>query len=141
MRLCFLMERRYAPYSKWFGTAFSRLDTGPHLGPLLRRVLVAATWEEREESLGVAYQFVAERHNALGITPPLDPWVSPYHGRPFRVIHADRFVEAIDRAIADPAVRAIVDRVGWIGATDQFGDAVDLLDPPGVYTRLRPLYG
>ncbi|MCA1850243.1 MAG: DUF4037 domain-containing protein, partial [Acidobacteria bacterium] len=23
MRLCFLMERKYAPYSKWFGTAFS----------------------------------------------------------------------------------------------------------------------
>ena len=25
MRLCFLMERKYAPYTKWFGTAFSRL--------------------------------------------------------------------------------------------------------------------
>jgi hypothetical protein len=140
MRLCFLMERRYAPYSKWFGTAFSRLDAAPHLGPLVHRVLVAATWEEREEALCAAYQYVAERHNALGITSPLDPNVSPYYGRPFRVIHADRFVEAIDRAIADPSVRAIVDRVGWIGATDQFGDAADLLDLPDVYTRLRPLY-
>ncbi len=28
MRLCFLFERRYAPYGKWFGTAFSRLDSG-----------------------------------------------------------------------------------------------------------------
>ena len=27
MRLCFLIERRYAPYSKWFGAAFSRLTT------------------------------------------------------------------------------------------------------------------
>ena len=26
MRLCFLLERRYAPYSKWLGTAFRRLD-------------------------------------------------------------------------------------------------------------------
>ncbi len=26
MRLCFLQERTYAPYSKWLGTAFSRLD-------------------------------------------------------------------------------------------------------------------
>jgi hypothetical protein len=26
MQLCFLMERRYAPYSKWFGTGFSRLS-------------------------------------------------------------------------------------------------------------------
>lgn len=29
MRLCFLMERRYAPYPKWFGRAFSLL---PHSG-------------------------------------------------------------------------------------------------------------
>ena len=25
MRLAFLMERTYAPYVKWFGTAFARL--------------------------------------------------------------------------------------------------------------------
>lgn len=25
MRLCFLMERSYSPYPKWFGTAFRRL--------------------------------------------------------------------------------------------------------------------
>ena len=35
MRLCFLMERQYAPYSKWFGTAFSRLACAPELSPLL----------------------------------------------------------------------------------------------------------
>lgn len=26
MRLCFLMEKQYAPYSKWFGSAFKQLD-------------------------------------------------------------------------------------------------------------------
>ena len=26
MRLCFLLERAYAPYSKWLGSAFARLD-------------------------------------------------------------------------------------------------------------------
>ena len=26
MCLCFLYEKRYAPYSKWFGTAFGQLD-------------------------------------------------------------------------------------------------------------------
>ncbi len=40
MRLCFLIERRYAPYSKWFGTAFRTLDAASEVGPLLenRRV-------------------------------------------------------------------------------------------------------
>jgi Domain of unknown function (DUF4037) len=29
MGLCFLLERRYAPYSKWFGTAFAELGCAP----------------------------------------------------------------------------------------------------------------
>jgi hypothetical protein len=36
MRLCFLIERRYAPYAKWLGTAFARLHCGPTLIPMLR---------------------------------------------------------------------------------------------------------
>ena len=31
MRLCFLMEKVYAPYPKWFGTAFKQLDCAPAL--------------------------------------------------------------------------------------------------------------
>ena len=47
MRLCFLIERRYAPYSKWLGTAFARLDcaselaTNPALGDGRREILAA----------------------------------------------------------------------------------------------------
>ena len=33
MRLGFLIEREYAPYSKWLGTAFARLRCGPDVGP------------------------------------------------------------------------------------------------------------
>src|SRR5207237_133961 len=35
MHLCMLMERQYAPYSKWFGSAFARLTCAPVLTPLL----------------------------------------------------------------------------------------------------------
>lgn len=83
MRLCFLMERQYAPYSKWLGTAFSRLACGPILVPTLRDVFHAETWRERERPLGVAYEMVARMHNALGIAAPLDPRTGHYHGRPF----------------------------------------------------------
>jgi hypothetical protein len=38
MQLVFLMEKRYAPYAKWYGTAFARLAAGPALIPILRRV-------------------------------------------------------------------------------------------------------
>ena len=57
MRLCFLIERRYAPYSKWFGTAFRTLDAASEVGPLLEA-----------GELGGAYEAVARRHNALGVT-------------------------------------------------------------------------
>ncbi len=79
MRLCFLMERTYAPYPKWFGTAFGRLACAPVLGPILDRVLGAATWKERERHLSEAYEHVGAMHDALGITPPLKARVSPFH--------------------------------------------------------------
>ncbi|MCB0058155.1 MAG: DUF4037 domain-containing protein, partial [Caldilineaceae bacterium] len=37
MRLCFLMERQYAPYLKWFGTAFKQLPCAAELYPLLQQ--------------------------------------------------------------------------------------------------------
>ena len=38
MQLCFVLERRYAPYAKWFGTAFAELDCAAELSPVLRSV-------------------------------------------------------------------------------------------------------
>jgi Domain of unknown function (DUF4037) len=35
MNLCFLLEKQYAPYPKWFGTAFQQLHSAKELGPLL----------------------------------------------------------------------------------------------------------
>lgn len=137
MRLCFLLERRYAPYSKWFGTAFARLACAPLLGPMLEQVLVAATWQARESALARAYGVMAGMHNALGITSPLDPQVSPYHSRPYLVIHADRFVQALEQAITDSAVRQLA---APFGAVDQFTDSTDILADPAVYRKLRLLY-
>jgi len=38
MNVCFLTERKFAPYSKWFGTAFKKLVCGSTLEPILLRV-------------------------------------------------------------------------------------------------------
>ncbi|HET9015109.1 MAG TPA: DUF4037 domain-containing protein, partial [Thermomicrobiaceae bacterium] len=91
MRLGFLMERTYAPYAKWLGTSFARLDCGPALLPPLRRALAATSWREREAVLGQACVALAERHNRLGITEPLPAALAPYYGRPFLVINGERF--------------------------------------------------
>ncbi len=140
MRLCFLMERQFAPYPKWFGTAFKRLACAGDLWPILGRISAAETWQERETGLVKAYERVAAMHNALGITEPLPEAAHLFWGRPFRVIGGDRFADAIRRQIMDPAVKQIAER-RLIGGIDQFSDNTDLLDDTALRPILRGLYG
>ena len=138
MRLSFLMERQYAPYIKWFGTAFQQLDCAPDLAPVLHQVLQAETWQQREAHLTTAYEHVARKHNALGLTAPLDPAVSRFYGRPFLVLHAERFAEALHAEIADPEVCALPKNLGGI---DQFVDSTDVLSWPERAGRVKSIYG
>jgi hypothetical protein len=137
MRLCFLMERQYAPYSKWFGTAFSKLACAERLAPALRGALLAQNWCERELYMSKAYENLAEMHNALGITDLLPTKVSPFHGRPFKVIHGEVFAKAIKAQIQDEAAKNITTDIGGI---DEFSDSTDLLDNAGLRRRLKTLY-
>ena len=66
MRLCLLMHRRYPPYSKWLGTAFTRLPGHAGLAADLTAAISASGYQERERHLTRAYQAVAERHNRSG---------------------------------------------------------------------------
>jgi hypothetical protein len=142
MGLCFLMERRYAPYSKWFGTAFAELACAPRLLLLLRSVQRATTWHERDAAVTPVYETVAGLHNTLGITEPIDPRVRFYHGgRPYHVIHGERFAAAIADTIEEPEVRGLVQRAGLIGSVDQVSDNVDVVSDPEHVAKLRALYG
>jgi hypothetical protein len=136
MRLCFLMEKSYAPYTKWFGTGFSRLACAPRLGPLLQGVLAADDWKERERCLSQVTISLAEMHNASGLTPPIEAQVSLFYTRPYQVIHAGRFVNALHAQIQSPAVRA------WpgAGAVWQFADSTDILDDIAACQALKPFY-
>ena len=124
MRLCFLMEKRYAPYPKWFGTAFSKLACADELTPVLESVLGASDWREREHHLSRAYELVARMHNGLGITDPLETTVSQFYDRPYLVINGDKFVFAIRASIEDEAMKRFPK---YIGSIDQFGDSTDFL--------------
>lgn len=127
MRLAFLMEREYPPYAKWFGTAFAGLDSAAALEPVLTDTLRATSWQARENGLCMAYGIVARTHNRLGLTTPLPTEASPFWGRPFRVIHADVFEQALKSAIQDPAVQSIAKRRA-VGSIDLFSDSTDLLE-------------
>ena len=125
MRMCFLLERRYAPYSKWFGTAFAKLDAAAELTPLL---------EARD--LPRAYEAIGRRHNNLGITEPVDPTPRLYYDRPFLVIRAERFADACFARIEDPRLRSLP----HIGAIDQWSDSTDVLSHAALPPRLGAAY-
>jgi hypothetical protein len=125
MRLCFLLERRYAPYSKWFGTAFSRLEASRDVGPALDRALGASDYPTREAALVEACEALARRQNALGITEPQEPTVRWFYDRPFRVLSSDRFVRSCLARVEDPWLRSLP----LVGGIDQISDSSDFLDP------------
>ena len=129
MRLAFLMEKVYPPYPKWFGTAFAELKSARELQPVLLNSLHATSWQEREKHLCAAYEYLAGMHNKLGITEALDADTSFFWGRPFKVIHGDRFAEAILACITDPQVAAL-NQNRLIGNIDLFSDNTDLLEGP-----------
>ncbi len=135
MRLALIQERRYPPYSKWLGTAYASL--GRPEAPALEAALAASRWDAREGALVQAYEHVAARHNGLGVTDPIDPTVRSFFGRPFRVLFADRLVEALRAAITDPAVRAVAHDAGSV---DAISDNVDLLTRPKLWRELAGLY-
>lgn len=139
MRLCFLMERSYAPYPKWFGTAFKRLRCGNDLYPTLQEALAARTWQEREAHLIPAYEAIARMHNQLGLTETMPETARQFFGRPFQVIALHGFESALMGKIQDPIVKQIAERRP-IGSVDLFSDSTDLLEGTNWRTSLRQLY-
>jgi len=101
------------------------------------QVLGATSWQEREKPLVAAYELVAEMHNELGITDPQPTKASRFHSRPFLVIQADNFADAIRAVIASEEVRALPMH---LGAIDQFIDSTDVLSNPERFNRLKLLY-
>jgi hypothetical protein len=137
MHLCFLMERRYAPYSKWFGTACARLESTSIMLPLLKGILSADLWEERERYLGKVFEVAVRMHNELNVTPPLPARVSSFYSRPYQVIHGEEISAAIRRVIRDEQLRITYPLIGSI---NQFIDSVKILTSPELSQRLHGLF-
>jgi hypothetical protein len=72
----------------------------------------------------------------VGVTRPVTPELSYFHGRPFRVIGSGRFVDACLERVQDPWLRGLP----LVGAVDQFSDSTDVLENTGVARRLLAVY-
>jgi hypothetical protein len=137
MRLCFLMERKYAPYTKWFGTAFSELECATELGPIFRDVLLSSTWKDRESNLARAYRIIARMHNVLKITPPIVEDVRGYYGRPYLVFECPQLIGDILNNFTDEEVKAIKH---GLGSVNQFVDSTDQLSNNSLVEMLKAVY-
>jgi hypothetical protein len=136
MRLALLLDRRYAPYQKWLGTAFAAVEHHDDLPRFLAGALHNNEGIQRELALGRAFTTMAERHNAAGLTEPMDAGTRSYHQRPALVLMADRFTDALLATVTDPDLRALP----LIGSVDQAVDSTDVLTSPKLFRRLSSLY-
>jgi len=132
--LVFLQAKRYRPYPKWLGTAFQQLQAAPVLSPWMQAALQADTPAARSENLSQLYSQLAQQHNTLGLTPILAENTRPYHDRPYLVIGAERFAEALWQVIEAPEITALP----AIGSVNQWADSTDILTWP---TRCQALKG
>jgi hypothetical protein len=125
MRLCFLIERRYVPYPKWFGTAFLRLDCAGRIVSHLSGAITASDWQHREAALAHAYRAAAELLSEREVPGAVAPVIGPYFTRPFTVINAEAISDGLRAAIDDPILREFP-----FGAIDQWVDATPVLSRP-----------
>ena len=136
IRLCFLIERRYAPYSKWLGSAFRSLSMASKLTPHLDAALAAMNFSNRETALCSAYEYVALCYNELKLTPTIDPEVRLFHERPYQVIGGNRFSDACLAAIDNEWLK----RLPLVGSIDQFVDSTDVLSNAQQSRRLIKIF-
>jgi len=137
MKLCFLMERKYAPYDKWLGTAFGKLACASRVKPLLSAALDAVDYTALEPNLVGLYRTLGDMHNVLDATGHMDPSPREFYSRPYVVMRAERFANALLRAVQSEELQRIPVRMG---AIDQFIDNTDFIEHSETYRKVLALY-
>ena len=137
MRLCFLYKDAYAPYSKWFGTAFSKLDIDDRISQTISNALSADTLTERENKIVKAQALVADMHNESGLTDYVDYKIESYFGRDIKVIFADKFSNATVKELKNTAF----ENTPLIGTLSQIGGLSSFADEKEYYKQIMKIYG
>lgn len=136
MRLCFLYKEVYAPYSKWFGTAFEQLEVDNNIKNALKNALCADTLESRENNLVQAQALVAELHNMSGITEQVPYDIESYFGRNIKVIFADKFSDAVSKNLKGTPL----EQIPLIGTLSQVGGLSAISDDSRYQEQIKYIY-
>lgn len=137
MRLCFLYKDTYAPYSKWLGTAFSKLDIDENIKTKINASLKANELTQRENNLVEAQALVADLHNESGLTDKVEYCIESYFGRDIKVIFADKLTDAAIEKLKG----TVFENIPLIGTMSQFGGLSDFADEKVYYEQIKRIYG
>lgn len=136
MRLAFLQEKQYAPYSKWFGSAFQNLKSAKKLYPFIQSALQASDWQTRENNLCAVFEILAQNHNQLNLTAPIETSRMYFHDRPFHVIGGDQIAQQIQSLINDSSLKTI----GLFGSVNQLSASCDFLENADALMKAKSIY-
>ena len=106
------------------------------LSPIFQEALTATAWKEREAHLARGYEIIARLHNELQITEPINEKVSK-HGRPYLILHGNRFVAAIQQVITSEEIK----RINFFGGSvNQLVESDDEISDVRLCQKLKALY-
>lgn len=122
MHLAFLLERRWPPYAKWFGSAFRTLACAREVGDAIDSVLQTTDGAARQIGVATALDRLLDVQNALSLTA-VPVATIPFWDRPH--VHPNPAIVAqLLEGIADQRVRELP---RGRGSVEQQTDNVDVL--------------
>ncbi len=137
MFLCFLIERKYAPYDKWFGAAFnSWLSCASILTPMFLDIFKEKDWMARQHLIARVYQHVGKMSNDLKIGKPGSTKIIDYFGRGYPSIDAWEFEGNIYESIENEKLREMKFQMGGI---DQFINHARITHMDYFYKELKDI--
>jgi len=131
-----LYEKVYAPYSKWFGKAFTMLNNSKKLKEIFEEALHALDINVRENKIVEAQKIVADLHNESNISKQVKIEIEKYYGRDIKVIHPEKFAEAI----AEELINTEIGRLPLIGTFSSIGGLSSFSDEKEYYGKIKKLY-
>jgi hypothetical protein len=136
MRLSFLYCGKYAPYSKWFGTAFFQLPVRDDLKHALSSAVTAADIDEREHHIVNAQKMLADMHNQSGLTESVNVHIELYFDRNIKVIFAEKIANAVMKSLSG----TVFENYPLIGTLSSVPNYTSVFDDPSRRTSIKALY-
>lgn len=139
IRVAFCLEKEYAPYAKWLGSALSELPCAPQLVPNLQAARDARGWRDRQTALNATYETLLAIQRSKGWRDQHSGHVQRFWSRPLTVIGGVEVARAVFSHIEDERLRQLAD-TRPIGNIDLISDSAEVLQRPELRVQLRQLF-